>query len=855
LFENGIDFDVKKLYPSVNFPVSRGTPMIAPLIKWDHSQSYNCFNFEERVPAEDFTIINLNDPEFSYISGHEIDGRILFPATGYLYLVWRDFAFQSRKCFENLNVEFEDVKFLRATPCSNLDTELKVNIQMGTGRFEIKEKNEAVVVGYIHSIKDSKLSKIQDPDDNGYPILYNRDFYKELRLRGYNYKGLFRSVVDARADGLKGRVLWQNNWVAFLDCLLQVNLISKDTRSLMIPTEIRKIVIQPQDHFKEIAQIKRSEKIIKIQCSAYSNVTRCGGIEISGLKTKVISRRDTQVIPVIESQQFIPYYPSSNMSTLNVAKFCVQHALENMPCTKIVAVEIDSQDGKEPIIQHIGKAIDDLPLITSDLTYISAEKTETNGFKVSQDDVTTFLNNSFIIRSNCLRDEEFLKSVSTLLGDNGFVISRETNLIDPIEFKNPSRGFRLISLIRTKDEFVALIQYSKLYANKVEKVIQISMNDINFSWIKNLQDALKEGPVIAYAEQEEYNGIVGLVKCIQKEPNGHNLKCFFIDDDTAPKFDIDNPFYQQILSYNFTMNVYKNGKWGSFKHLTLDKTVKTSRYNSHCYVDHKMYGNSSSVQWFNNPKNCQISDENVVRIHYAGLNAKDMIIASGKSPANCYGNITLDRQNLLGCEFTGVTNTGIQIMGIANGGCLSTHTTLNNLLYWKVPKNWTLEDAATVPFDYLTVYYAFFIASKIEKGKSILIHASLGSVAIAAIRVAFAYGLEVFTTFTEEERNIVCSEFPQLKKENIFNALDESFEEVVMKKTDGRGVDYVLCSSLGDTLKATVRCLGSRGVYLQIGKFDESKLELRDFLREFTFHSITIEKLFEKFNEDFAVKH
>lgn len=40
MFENGIDMDVSKLYPSVEFPVSRGTPMISPLIRWEHSEDW-----------------------------------------------------------------------------------------------------------------------------------------------------------------------------------------------------------------------------------------------------------------------------------------------------------------------------------------------------------------------------------------------------------------------------------------------------------------------------------------------------------------------------------------------------------------------------------------------------------------------------------------------------------------------------------------------------------------------------------------------------------------------------------------------------------------------------------------------
>jgi hypothetical protein len=47
MFENGIDMDVSKLYPPVEFPVSRGTPMISPLIRWEHSENWWEFSLKQ----------------------------------------------------------------------------------------------------------------------------------------------------------------------------------------------------------------------------------------------------------------------------------------------------------------------------------------------------------------------------------------------------------------------------------------------------------------------------------------------------------------------------------------------------------------------------------------------------------------------------------------------------------------------------------------------------------------------------------------------------------------------------------------------------------------------------------------
>lgn len=66
------------VYPKVDFPVSRGTPMISPSVKWDHAEDWFVTNFGSHMvekSAERKVKISLTDPEFEFVSGHCIDGR------------------------------------------------------------------------------------------------------------------------------------------------------------------------------------------------------------------------------------------------------------------------------------------------------------------------------------------------------------------------------------------------------------------------------------------------------------------------------------------------------------------------------------------------------------------------------------------------------------------------------------------------------------------------------------------------------------------------------------------------------------------------------------------------------------
>jgi fatty acid synthase, animal type len=68
--------DVSKLYPSIQFPVSRGTPMISPLVKWDHSENHFVIKYEEGAAKCEWSFtVDISEAEYEYISGHLIDGK------------------------------------------------------------------------------------------------------------------------------------------------------------------------------------------------------------------------------------------------------------------------------------------------------------------------------------------------------------------------------------------------------------------------------------------------------------------------------------------------------------------------------------------------------------------------------------------------------------------------------------------------------------------------------------------------------------------------------------------------------------------------------------------------------------
>jgi len=141
------------------------------------------------------------------LAGHTIDGRILFPATGYMFLVWKTFAKLRGTTYDKLPIVFENVTFQRATIMQKEGSvKFLINILEGSGEFEVYEGGSVAVSGYIRVPEEIKsemlpLKMKTIPTKPKFLPLNTSDVYKELRLRGYDYYGLFRGIKQVDNEG------------------------------------------------------------------------------------------------------------------------------------------------------------------------------------------------------------------------------------------------------------------------------------------------------------------------------------------------------------------------------------------------------------------------------------------------------------------------------------------------------------------------------------------------------------------------------------------------------------------------------------------------------------------------------
>ncbi|XP_015515781.2 fatty acid synthase [Neodiprion lecontei] len=873
LYEVGLHPNLADLYPKIEYPVSNGTPMISPLVRWEHSDDWyvTCYRMQEKITSgERMVEVTLADEDFEWMAGHVIDGRNLFPATGYLVLIWETVGMMRGELYTEVSVVFEDVRFHRATTIPKEGSvELTLMVQKGSGRFEVVEGGTAVVTGLIRAISNPSQERVSDEilcEELDELNATGRDVYKELRLRGYQYAGVFRGIKRTSLSGTKGRIAWMNNWVAFMDNMLQMEILGTDTRGLYVPTGIQKLVIDTKSHWTAIQSMPDDDKEFTVQVDRDLNVTVAGGVEIRGLKAGAIARRKPAGDPVLEKFQFIAHRDRAEMALKDIACIATHIALENHRGFKVKTAELIGEvDNVSPenltslLIQEI---LSDLPLIQADINVVGSQEKFTNDVlpstitvselkKLSSDGDALMVISHGVFAS---KNHEILKQLQAVMVDGGFLLAREPLSIDSAIFATIRReGLDVILEKRTDREFIILLRKQSRLP-EISAVIPI--NNYEFTWLSKLQAALeaekekkdsRNRRILLLSEGNFESGLLGLANCLQKEPGGEIVRGLLIQDSRAPKFTLENPFYSEQLRLDLAQNVLCSGKsWGSYRFLPLDPLKIQPVY--HTKLTQLVRGDLSSLKWMEGSIQPGSRSDGLIKVHYSSLNFRDIMVSTGKLATEVVGRTRLQQECVIGYEYSGIDLKGHRIMGMIPCGSFSNYCIRDAELAWSVPDDWTLEDAATVPAAYGTAYYALYMNGKMRKGDKVLIHVGTGGVGQAAIRLALCEGCEVFTTVgTPEKREFIKKNFPQIDDNHIGNSRDTSFEQLILGETQGLGVDIVLNSLAEEKLQASVRCLAQGGRFLEIGKFDlvaNNNLGMEVFLKEISFYGILVDNLF-----------
>ncbi|KAG5854295.1 hypothetical protein ANANG_G00036290 [Anguilla anguilla] len=462
----------------------------------------------------------------------------------------------------------------------------------------------------------------------------------------------------------------------------------------------------------------------------------------------------------------------------------------------------------------------------------------------------------FVLLHTLLKGDTLGETVAFLTAQD-----RQKDLLTQAEWEK-AFGQAALSVVAVRRSFYGSALFLCRHKAPSKQPIFLSVDAMDYQWVETLKSTLaqaSDSPLWLTAAQGN-SGVVGMVNCLRQEPGGNRIRCAFVSNlskaSSAPSLDPSHKDMQAVLEKDLSVNVYRDGQWGVFRHQLIPQELN-EELTEQAYVNVLTRGDLSSLRWIVSPlRHFTPSNPNIqlCRVYYSSLNFRDIMLATGKLPPDAIpGDLAL-QQCMLGMEFSGRDPSGRRVMGLLPAKGLATCVDADKRFLWDVPSSWTLEQAASVPVVYATAYYALVVRGRLRPGESVLIHSGSGGVGQAAIAIALSQRCRVFTTVGSAEKRAYLQErFPQLNVESFANSRDTSFEQHVLLHTQGKGVDLVLNSLAEEKLQASLRCLARHGRFLEIGKYDlsnNSPLGMALFLKNVAFHGILLDALFEEGNRE-----
>lgn len=222
-----------------------------------------------------------------------------------------------------------------------------VNISQQTGDFNIMHGENIKMTGKIRTPEniENELAQLPDVIKTQEFTLDQSDIYKIFVLRGYEYDGHFKTILTANPQFTLGEVQWMNNYVPFLDTLLQFTIYSPDTTHLYLISKMDKITIDPLLHKRIVENIPEG-KGVPVSRYPQLGIIKSGGVEIKGTKSVYAPRKQNQANLLLEKHIFVPYENNRpldsdpNKAKLNALTVFMQIINENLDASRIKAVEI-----------------------------------------------------------------------------------------------------------------------------------------------------------------------------------------------------------------------------------------------------------------------------------------------------------------------------------------------------------------------------------------------------------------------------------------------------------------------------------------------------------------------------------
>jgi NADPH:quinone reductase-like Zn-dependent oxidoreductase len=203
--------------------------------------------------------------------------------------------------------------------------------------------------------------------------------------------------------------------------------------------------------------------------------------------------------------------------------------------------------------------------------------------------------------------------------------------------------------------------------------------------------------------------------------------------------------------------------------------------------------------------------EVLVRVKAAGLNFADILARQGLYPDGP------PKPCVMGYEVSGVieavgegvdrTRIGQAVIAMTRFKGQAELVAVAETQVFEKPSMLSFEKAAAIPVNYLTAWALLVAMGSLQRDEAILIHNAGGGVGLAALDIAKHIGAKTFGTASPSKHSF-------LKERGLDHAIDyrnQDWLPVLMKLTDGRGVELVIDPLGGKNWEKSYRALRSTG--------------------------------------------
>jgi NADPH2:quinone reductase len=246
----------------------------------------------------------------------------------------------------------------------------------------------------------------------------------------------------------------------------------------------------------------------------------------------------------------------------------------------------------------------------------------------------------------------------------------------------------------------------------------------------------------------------------------------------------------------------------------------------------------------------------LVKVHAAGLNRADLIMASGRMHGSTGG-----AGAVLGLEFAGeVVEAGPQVEGIKVGdrvmcsgaGGYAEYAVADFGRTARIPaNNMTFAQAATLPVALQTMHDAVVTNGRLKEGETVLIQGASSGVGLMGLQIAKLKGARlVIGSSTNATRRARLKEFGA---DLAIDSKSPGWADEVVKATGGKGVDLIVDQISASVANDNLKAAAVRGRIVNVGRlggfkgefdFDLHALKRIDYIGV-TFRTRSIEEVRE----------